>query len=481
MGPGPLMQGNMGPMMLHPHHPHHPHHHHAYPHHLNTHRFGPGPGVGHVFRPNFHQPPPPPPMMSMMHGVTAPPPIPPLGGQFNMGHIPPLFGGNNFSPSLLIGGSGGGGPGSGAEFSPSEESVRNNPSSLPSTDISATGGVRVATSPSQFETQTSAGGGGGGGGGESSTASSADFSSFDSVLPEMSLSTTQPYPFLPAQLGPIGKPGTGVPAGIAAGIGGAGILSVSSGTAEDDFVQSGGGGYQYQTGHHYLPYHFGNPMSSNIQQINDEDDGNGDDQEGQQELEGHDLNGAEFGGHDTFSPGFYMYPGFLQQHPSQQQQQQKFQQPQQQQQQQHQHEQQQQQSPVHGYSPYQDQYLPDQYLQEHQTRNGGALGGGNNVVGGVIGGLGGSGLGHGHGYPNQPEWVAPQFMMGLPHHHHHPHHLPHPHHQAMYGLPQFGQYGGGQYGGLMQPEDDENEDENEGYQQQQHHQQHQQDNEYVEA
>ncbi|KAF9171225.1 hypothetical protein BGX20_007939 [Mortierella sp. AD010] len=428
MGHGPPMHGHM----MHPHpHPHHQPHHHP-------HRLHPMHAQhGHGFPPNFHQPP----MMPlgahpMIHGANAP-------GQFNMG--PHAFGGRNFSPSLL-------GPGSvhAAEFTPTDGSVGTNTSPLP-TDLPGlalgSNDNRV-TSPPQFDsgsTSTIVGGIVSPTPSSSVGISGAGAIAFPSgpgpLLPLHPGSPSQQYPFLP-HLGPIGKPnhnhghlnehpGSGLLSNTSSSTSGIPISEVGP-SSGDDFVPRNTGN----------PYHFGNSIGQN----SDGDESVSHDADAQQEM-GYDIHNANHIG-DAFSPGFYMYPGFLQTPQPQQQQQQQHhqhqqspqlqqqhsQQLQQQQQQQHspsqqphdQHQQAYQQHQPLGYPLYQDQYLQDQPHLGH-PRNG------------VIGGLGTNGPGHGHGhghthghshgYPSQPEWVAHpnSFMMGP--------------FQPMYGLPQFEQYG----------------------------------------
>ncbi|KAF9104191.1 hypothetical protein BGX27_010199, partial [Mortierella sp. AM989] len=393
MGHGPPMHGNMGHIM-HPH-SHHPHPH-AHPHqpHHHPHRLLPMHAQhNHGFPLNFHQASMMPlGTLPMIHGANAP-------GQFNMG--PPPFGGRNFSPTLL-------GPGSihAAEFLPSEESTRTNTSPLltdlpgpvgsnndnrvasPQFDSGAVSAIGVVspTSPSS--------------GAVSGTGAVAFPSGSGPLQPPHPESPSQQYPFM-SHLGPIGKPNhihghlsehssAGLLSNASTGI----PISEVGPSSEDDFVSRN-------------PYHFGN----SIGQSNDDGSVN--------------IHNNSHG--DAFSPEFYMYPGFLQTPQSQQQQHQELLQQVQQQQQQQQHSPSQQQShdqhqqhqtyqqhQQHGYPLYQDQYLQDQSHLGHPHN-------------GVVGGQGGNGLGH--GYPNQPEWVAHpnSFMMGSFHH--------------LYGLPQFGQYG----------------------------------------
>ncbi|KAF9093478.1 hypothetical protein BGX23_003299 [Mortierella sp. AD031] len=382
VGHGP-MHGNMEHMM-HPHMAHHPHLH-PHQHHHHPHRIHPMHAQhNHGFHGNFHQPP----LMPLgthpiVHG----------GGHvpFNLG--PPLFGnggGRNFSPLEP-------GSNSGADFSTPDGSALTHNASAHSSEISGMTGTgdRVSSAtPFEPSPNTTAAIAATNGiiSPSASASASAAHGSFSSPaglthpVPESPSSSQQQqqYPFL-AHLGPIGKPNSAHPqlhdlsnpgGGLLPGHSAAPLPHTTSATAagvnvadDDDFGPRSMGN----------PYHFGNGVA---------DDEN------------------------AFTPRFYMYPGLHQgQHQSQQQQQ--SQQQAQSQQQQHQPilaSYQQHQTP--GYPPYQDLYS-----HEHLVHG----------RGGIVGGLGGSALGH--GYPSQPEWMAhpSSFMMGPPQH--------------MYGTLPFGQYG----------------------------------------
>ncbi|KAF8972387.1 hypothetical protein BGZ46_010128 [Entomortierella lignicola] len=398
MGHGPPIHGNIGHMMHHPHHPH-PHPHPHQPHH--PHRLHPMHAQhGHGFPPNFHQPP----MMPlgphpMIHGGNAP-------GQFNMG--PPPFGGRNFSPSLL-------GPGSihATEFSPNDSSVIKNNTSLPTDLPGLVGSSESIATPPQFDSSSAS---------AIEIASSTTTSSSSTVVSgvgDVSFTSgsgsqqqqthidppAQQFPFL-SHLGPISKPNHHPGPGLVTNTTTSIPISEAGPSSDDDFVTRNTGN----------PYHL---ESSLGQGSGDDDDNNGDN--GVQDS-GFNIH-TTTNGVEVFSPGFYIYPGFLQQHQQrtsqiqQQQQQQQKQESQQQNAQEQPLDQQQQVYQQHqhlGYPLYQDQYLQDQTLLGH-PRNG------------VIGGMGANGPGH--GYPSQTEWMGHpnSFMMGP--------------FQHVYGLPQFRQYG----------------------------------------
>ncbi|KAF9949292.1 hypothetical protein BGZ72_008916 [Mortierella alpina] len=385
MSHGPPMHGNMGPM-LHPHPSHHPHPHaHHQPHHP-VHRMHPM-HAQHGFHGNFHQP------QMMPLGSH------PMGGPFNMG--PPPFGGSGFSPTLL-------GPGSNqTEFSTGDGSADGSPNPSDLQGVATNSGI---SSPPQFE---------------STSATSVGLVPLNAVSVGMAPaafpssvglhpgSAAQQYPFLP-HLGPIGKPA--LPhshlnehhSGIGSGL----LSDTADGLADADsdgvFVPLNGGN----------PYQFGSSGTNGGISLEDgsatRDFGHdGDQDEGSRD-------GAINSHSSAFSPGFYMYPGFGQN------------------QQQHQHQQQQhhqqnlfqqhhQVPPPPGYGHYQDQ---QQHHLGHPRAN-------------VLGSMGEGNSSLGHGYPNQPEWIAHpnSFMMGPPQH--------------MYGSLPFGQYE--HHRGLGGEEEEENE------------------------
>ncbi|KAF9566005.1 hypothetical protein EC968_003942 [Mortierella alpina] len=369
MGHGPAMNGNMGPMM-HPHPPHHPHPHaHHQPHHP-AHRMHPM-HAQHGFHGNFHQP-----QMMPIGGH-------PMGGPFNMG--PPPFGGSAFSPTLLGLGS------TQAEFPTVDGSADGSPNPSDLQGVAANNGI---SSPPQFDSISTSSSG-------LTPLNAVSIGKAPSAFPSSAGlhpgSPAQQYPFLP-HLGPIGKPA--LPQGHLnehhSGIGSGLLSDTTDGLTDADnegvFVPLNGGN----------PYQFGSSGTNGDISLEDgsvaRDFGHdGDQDEGSR-------NGIINSHSSAFSPGFYMYPGFGQaqhqhQHQQQHHQQNLFQQH-------HQG------PPPPGYGHYQDQ-------QQHHLGHPRAS---------VLGSMGEGNSSIGHGYPNQPEWVAHpnSFMMGPPQH--------------MYGSLPFGQY-----------------------------------------
>ncbi|KAF9914904.1 hypothetical protein BX616_007344, partial [Lobosporangium transversale] len=472
MGHGPMIHGNMCPIM-HPHPVHHPHLHH-HPHHLHhpphlPHHHSPHPlhhhclhpphhhsphqlhpmhaQHGHGFPPNFHQPP----MMPLGNHPMIPGPT--LPGQVNIG--PPPIGTSAFSSALLS-------PHSShtPDISATDGSVEAAASPLSTKNhIGVDKSGDRAKSPSQFEASSKSpinissplipSAIAAGSGHTATTVGPGPFTSGPGSLLHHpyagSPSQYNQYPFL-ANLGSIGKthphfhPIYGALHNYTSEVESPTAFSFPSNaipsselepTSVDNGILAVGNGNENVHGgdHAYLMNH----------------SSNGTDKRGGQDLKRHDTvdntdinsgSSTHVHANDTVSPGFYMYPGFFQNH-------QGHQPPQHQHfggHDEHQQGYQQQPQPL-GYPLYQDSYPSDQSHLAHSHSN-------------LIGGLGLDGNthehGHGLGYLNQPDWVAHPnvFMMGPPAQH-------------MYGLAQFGQYGGYHHG-LGEEEEEEEEEEGEG-------------------
>ncbi|KAF9289094.1 hypothetical protein BGZ68_010049 [Mortierella alpina] len=329
----------------------------------------------------------------------------PMGGPFSMG--PPPFGGNGFSPTLL-------GPGSNqAEFSTGDGSADGSPNPSDLHRAATNSGI---SSPPQFETISTSSGG-------LTPLSAVSIGMAPAAFPTSAGlhpgSPAQQYPFLP-HLGPIGKPPHGHLNEHHGGIGSGLLSDTTDGLTDADsdgvFVPLSGSN----------PYQFGSNGANGGISLEDGSVARDFGQDGDQD-EG-SRNGTINSHSNAFSPGFYMYPGFGQT------------------QQQHQHQQQHHQQnlfqqhhqvpPPPGYGHYQDQ-------QQHHLGHARAS---------VLGSMGEGNSSIGHGYPNQPAWIAHpnSFMMGPPQH--------------MYGSLPFGQYE--HHRGLG---DEEEEEENETGTSDEHH------------